>query len=65
MGFPGGSLVRNLPANVADTGLISVLERSPGEGNGTHSSILAWDIPWTEEPDRATVHGVTKELDTS
>ena len=31
----------------------------------THSSILAWDIPWTEEPDRATVHGVAKELDTT
>ena len=26
----------------------------------THSSILAWKIPWTEEPGRATVHGVTK-----
>ena len=26
----------------------------------THSSILAWRIPWTEEPDRATVHGVAK-----
>ena len=29
----------------------------------THSSILAWEIPWTEEAGRATVHGVTKELD--
>ena len=28
-----------------------------------HSSILAWTIPWTEEPGRATVHGVT-ETDT-
>ena len=26
----------------------------------THSSILAWRIPWTEEPERATVHGVAK-----
>ena len=24
--------------------------RSPGEGMATHSSILAWEIPWTEEP---------------
>ena len=34
----------------------------------THSSILAWKIPWTEEPGisyRATVYGVTKELDTA
>ena len=29
----------------------------------THSSILAWEIPWTEE--QATVHGVTKESDTT
>ena len=26
----------------------------------THSSILAWIIPWMEEPDGATLHGVTK-----
>ena len=26
----------------------------------THSSVLAWRIPWTEEPERATVHAVTK-----
>ena len=33
----------------------------------THSSILAWRIPWTEEPGwaGATVHGVAKELDTT
>ena len=28
----------------------------------THSSILAWEIPWTDEPGRATVHGVTKKI---
>ena len=26
----------------------------------THSSVLAWRIPWTEEPGGAAVHGVTK-----
>ena len=31
----------------------------------TCSSILAWRIPWTEEPGRFTVHKVTKELDTT
>ena len=33
----------------------------------THSSILAWEIPWTEEPEGggATVYGVTKEADTT
>ena len=29
----------------------------------THSSILAWEIPWTEEPGRLYVHGVAKKLD--
>ena len=29
----------------------------------THSSILAWEISWTEEPGLATVHEVTKESD--
>ena len=33
MGFPGGSAVKNLPANVGDAGLIPGLGRSPGEGN--------------------------------
>ena len=50
MGFPGGSVVKNLPANAGEAGLIPGLGRSPGEGNATHSSILAWEIPWTEEP---------------
>ena len=31
--------------------MIPELGRSPGEGNGNHSSILAWKSPWTEEPD--------------
>ena len=30
------------------------------EEMATHSRILAWKIPWTEEPGRATVHGVAK-----
>ena len=33
MGFPGGSVVKNLPANAGDTSSIPGLERSPGEGN--------------------------------
>ena len=36
--------------NVRDLGLIPGLGRSPGEEMATHSSILAWKIPWTEEP---------------
>ena len=34
MGFPGGSEVKNPPANAGDTGLIFGSGRSPGEGNG-------------------------------
>ena len=34
MGFPGGSVVKNLPANPGDTGLIPGLGSSPGGGNG-------------------------------
>ena len=51
--FPGGSVVKNMLANAGgpgDVGLILGSGRSPGEGNGNHSSILAWKIPWTEEP---------------
>ena len=33
-GFPGGSVVKNLPANAGDAGLIPGLGRVPGEGNG-------------------------------
>ena len=34
MGFPSGSVVKNLPASAGDTGLISQLGRPPGEGSG-------------------------------
>ena len=40
-------MVKNLPG---DASSIPGLGRSPGEGNGPHSSILAWKILWTEEP---------------
>ena len=44
MGFPGGSVVKSLPAN--------------------SGSILAWEIPWSEEPGGLyIVHGVAKESD--
>ena len=49
-GFPGDSVVKNPPANPGDVDSIPELGRSPGEGNGNYSSILAWKIPWTEEP---------------
>ena len=43
----------NLPFNAGapgDAGLISASERSLEEGMATHSNVLAWRIPWTEEP---------------
>ena len=49
MGFPGGSDGKESACSVGDPGSIPGLGRSPGEGN-THSSILAWKIPWPEEP---------------
>ena len=39
--------------------------RSPGEGNGTHSSPLAWKIPWTEEPGRLQSMGLKESDSTS
>ena len=52
-------MIKNLPATwetwVRSLGWEDLLEK----GMATHSSILAWKIPWTEEP------GITKELDTT
>ena len=51
----GGSAVENPPANAGDAGdegLIPGLGPSPGGGNGNRPSVLAWNIPWTEEPGR-------------
>ena len=55
-------LVKNPPANAGDardTGPISGLGRSPGAGSG-NSSILAWEIPWAEEPGRPKSMGAIK-----
>ena len=54
--------VKKSPANAGDSGDTSSvpgLGRSLGEGNGNPLSILAWEIPWTEDPG----NGVTKESD--
>ena len=52
MGFPGGSDGNESACNAGDPDSIPGSGRAPGAGNGTHSSILAWRIPWTEEPGR-------------
>ena len=50
MGFPGGSVVKNLPTKqemqVRFLGQEDPLEKEMA----THSSILVWKIPWTEDP---------------
>jgi len=48
--FLNGSVIKSLPAK-QETWVRSLGQgRSSGEGNGNHSRILAWKIPWTEEP---------------
>ena len=50
MGFPGGSVVKSLPAKQG-TRVKSLSQEDPLEKEmATHPSILAWKIPWTEEP---------------
>ena len=46
-GFPGGTVAKNSPANAGDTGDVGSI---PGSETATHSSILAWEIQWTEKP---------------
>ena len=60
MGFPGSSLVKNLPADAGDSGSTPESRRSLGEGLDN-----ALQYSWLENPMdrgawRATVHGVTK-----
>ena len=53
MGFPGGSAVKNPPAmqEPQEMWVQSLVWEDPKEKEmATHSSILAWKIPWTEEP---------------
>ena len=62
------SLVENLPANagdIRDAGLILGSGRSPGEGNGNPLQYSGLGNPMDKETWWATVHGVTKNLDTT
>ena len=58
--FPGGSAVKNLPANVGDMGLIPGLGRSPGEGNGNPLQYSYLENSMDRGAWRATDHGVAK-----
>ena len=61
-GFPSGSVVKNQPA-MQETGVrILGWEDLLEEEMAPHSSILAWEIPWTEKPGRLQSTG-SRELD--
>ena len=60
VGFPSGSMVKNPPA-LQETWVQSLDRKYPLEEEmATHSSVLAWRIPWTEEPDRLQSVGTQK-----
>ena len=55
LGFPGSS-----DSNEGNLRSIPVLEDPLEEGKATHSSLLAWRIPWTEEPDGLLAMGLQR-----
>ena len=60
MDFPGGSVVKNPPA-MQETWVRSLGQEDPLEKEmATHSSILAWETPWTEEPGALQSMGLQK-----
>ena len=66
MGFPGGAVLKNPPADAGDTrdaGSVSGLGRSPGVGNGNPLQYSCLENPMDRGAWRATVYGVTKESD--
>ena len=64
MGFPGGSVVKNLPVTAGETGAIPWSGRSPGEGNGNQLQYSCLGNSMDRGAWQATVHGIAKELNT-
>ena len=63
MAITGDSVEKNTPAK-QETGGQSLGQEDPLKKEmATGSSILAWEITWTEEPGGFTVHGVAKDSD--
>ena len=60
LGFPGGSDSKESACSAGDLCLIPGSGRSLEKEVAVYSSILAWKIPCTKEPGRATIHGVMK-----
>ena len=65
LGFPGGSDSKECACNARNPGLIPGWEDPSQKGMTTHSSILAWEIPLTEEPGRLQSMGGHEESDTT
>ena len=65
MSFPGGSVVKNLPANAGEAGSIPGLGRSPGEGYGNQLQYSCLGNPMDRGAWRAILHGVIEELNTT
>ena len=63
--FPGGSMVKNPPANAGDMDLIPGSGRSPGEGNGNLLQYSCLEILLDRGAWGDIAYGVTKELDTT
>ena len=61
-GFPGGSVVKNPPANAGDVGLMPGSGRSPGEGNSTPLYFSCLENPMDRKLWWATVHGVAQSI---
>ena len=66
MVFAGDTVVKKLPAK-QEMWVLSLGQEDPlKEEMATHTSILAWKTPWTEEPrGLQKVHGLTRELNTT
>ena len=66
MDFSGSSAVKkNLPAKAEDASLIPLFEHTMENEMTTHSSILAWEIPWTESLQSTYSPWGCKKLDTT
>ena len=62
MGFPGDSVVKNLPANAGDAGSSPVSGKPPEEGNGKPLQYFCLGNPMDREAWQATVHGVAESI---
>ena len=62
LGFPGGAVVKNLPANAGDAVSMPGSGRSPGGGNGNPLQYSCWENSKDRATWKATVNGVAKSL---